>query len=192
MWFPSLKFCLVPGDCGAWVLDAISGALYGHIVAGNSSLHRAYIVPAVDVMEDIRIRFRHYPILPKTTPKGSKGKSFQVAKDHIRRRSLKPEDPVVEQPTEENVSHRLWQPITSFPTSATLRSRLDRSQANLPPPSYLHTSNINVDFAREQPSHPSLDLELPCSETTHRTFIHPISRYLDEYMCSVFQFFFPR
>lgn len=56
---PQLIFYAVPGDSGSWVVDAKSGSLYGHIVAGDASLHRAYIISANDVMLDLRTRFGH-------------------------------------------------------------------------------------------------------------------------------------
>ncbi len=41
------------GDSGSWVLDTITGDLYGHIVAGISGGHIAYIIPAYKVLKDL-------------------------------------------------------------------------------------------------------------------------------------------
>jgi len=41
------------GDCGSGVIDKKLGYLYGHIVAGNVGTGHAYIVPAMQVFEDI-------------------------------------------------------------------------------------------------------------------------------------------
>ena len=41
------------GDCGSWVIDAVSRDLYGHIVAGHSGSNVAYVVPAVRIFDDI-------------------------------------------------------------------------------------------------------------------------------------------
>ena len=43
----------VKGDSGSWVIDAVTGDLYGHIVAGVPETGLAYIVPAVKTFEDI-------------------------------------------------------------------------------------------------------------------------------------------
>lgn len=42
------------GDCGSAVVDEETGSLYGHIILGNPTACLAYIVPAIDVFEDIR------------------------------------------------------------------------------------------------------------------------------------------
>jgi hypothetical protein len=47
---------LSDGDCGSGVVDQAVGDLYGHIVAGSIGTGIAYIVPAVEVFEDIRNR----------------------------------------------------------------------------------------------------------------------------------------
>jgi hypothetical protein len=44
----------VPGDCGSWVVDADSAEIYGHVVAGNTPLRRAYFIAAADVVQDIQ------------------------------------------------------------------------------------------------------------------------------------------
>ena len=46
------------------MVNAQSGGLYGHIVAGDTSLHRAYIIPALDVMHDIEANFGYEPTMP--------------------------------------------------------------------------------------------------------------------------------
>lgn len=48
---------LLQGDCGSWVIDATTATLYGHLVAGNSQLCIAYIMPAQLVIGNIRSRF---------------------------------------------------------------------------------------------------------------------------------------
>lgn len=42
------------GDCGAWVLDADTGDLYGHITAGDPQTHDAYMLPAYKIFDDIK------------------------------------------------------------------------------------------------------------------------------------------
>lgn len=43
----------VEGDSGSWVLNALSGDLYGHVVAGIPGSYIVYIIPAYKVFEDI-------------------------------------------------------------------------------------------------------------------------------------------
>jgi hypothetical protein len=45
------------GDSGSWVFDAVSGDLYGHIVAGIPECRIAYIIPAFKAFENIRQEF---------------------------------------------------------------------------------------------------------------------------------------
>jgi hypothetical protein len=50
---------LVTGDCGAWVIDADTSVLYGHIVAGHADGRIAYIIPAHKILEDIKKHIGH-------------------------------------------------------------------------------------------------------------------------------------
>ncbi|EXJ63273.1 uncharacterized protein A1O5_11594 [Cladophialophora psammophila CBS 110553] len=47
---------LAQGDCGSWVLDAGTGDLYGHIIAGCEREGIAYIMPARDVFDNVQAR----------------------------------------------------------------------------------------------------------------------------------------
>jgi hypothetical protein len=47
---------LQPGDSGSIVRDAASGAIYGHIAAGDIVSKTALVIPAVDVLNDIKAR----------------------------------------------------------------------------------------------------------------------------------------
>ncbi|KAL8824110.1 MAG: hypothetical protein Q9191_005290 [Dirinaria sp. TL-2023a] len=53
----------VPGDCGAWVVNADTGDIYGHIVAGDPVSGMAYIIPAYKVFADIERRHGIQPTL---------------------------------------------------------------------------------------------------------------------------------
>ncbi|KAK3985830.1 hypothetical protein QBC44DRAFT_150672 [Cladorrhinum sp. PSN332] len=58
---------LVPlevGDCGSWIVNAATGALYGHIVAGDPRAGTAIAVPFQSIFEDIECRTRQAPRLP--------------------------------------------------------------------------------------------------------------------------------
>ncbi|KAF5562723.1 PNG1 with de-n-glycosylation function (n-glycanase) [Fusarium napiforme] len=57
---------LEAGDCGSWIIDAESGDLYGHIVAGSPDSGAAIVIPFSRVFEDIEARVKHSPHLPLT------------------------------------------------------------------------------------------------------------------------------
>lgn len=52
------------GDCGTWVIDAETGNLIGHIVAGSPETGAAMIIPTSQTFDDIRARTAVYPTLP--------------------------------------------------------------------------------------------------------------------------------
>jgi hypothetical protein len=52
------------GECGSWVVDEVSGHLYGHIFGGGIGTRTAYIIPADDIFEDIERKFRQPVFLP--------------------------------------------------------------------------------------------------------------------------------
>lgn len=53
----------MPGDCGAWVVNAHTGLIYGHIVAGDPVTGMAFVIPAHKVFSDIEHRFGIQPAL---------------------------------------------------------------------------------------------------------------------------------
>ncbi|KAF5570432.1 PNG1 with de-n-glycosylation function (n-glycanase) [Fusarium phyllophilum] len=57
---------LEAGDCGSWIIDAESGNLYGHIVAGSPDSGAAIVIPFSRVFEDIEARVKQSPHLPLT------------------------------------------------------------------------------------------------------------------------------
>lgn len=40
-------------DCGSWVISSKTGALYGHLVAGDPGAPVAYMIPAFQIFSDI-------------------------------------------------------------------------------------------------------------------------------------------
>ncbi|KAK6700954.1 hypothetical protein SNK04_010889 [Fusarium graminearum] len=56
-----LPWLLQSGDSGSWVLDAENGMLLGVLVAGCPELQEAYIIPAHEIIDDIK---RHHPDHP--------------------------------------------------------------------------------------------------------------------------------
>lgn len=63
MW--AVKFDRKPmqGDSGAWVIDAVTGALYGHVVAGDPATDMAFVIPAYKVFDDLELRFGTKPLI---------------------------------------------------------------------------------------------------------------------------------
>ncbi|CAD6584920.1 MAG: hypothetical protein ASARMPREDX12_001793 [Alectoria sarmentosa] len=53
VWSVELEESLSSGDSGSWVVDATTGDVYGMIVAGSTGLREEYVIPAVDVGQDI-------------------------------------------------------------------------------------------------------------------------------------------
>jgi peptide-N4-(N-acetyl-beta-glucosaminyl)asparagine amidase len=47
---------LAAGDCGSWVVDAETGHLYGHIIAGCPGSGAAMVVPFFLIFQDIECR----------------------------------------------------------------------------------------------------------------------------------------
>jgi peptide-N4-(N-acetyl-beta-glucosaminyl)asparagine amidase len=64
----AFESALEVGDCGSWVVDAETGDLYGHIVAGSPRLGTAIVVPFEPIFEDIKRRTGTPPQLPGVTP----------------------------------------------------------------------------------------------------------------------------
>src|SRR6266536_6032824 len=52
----SVRLTLLPeyGDSGSWVIDAMTGDLYGVLIAGSNLLLEGYIIPAFGIFENIR------------------------------------------------------------------------------------------------------------------------------------------
>ena len=53
VWSVELEESLSAGDSGSWVVDAITGDVYGMIVAGSTGLREEYVIPAADIGQDI-------------------------------------------------------------------------------------------------------------------------------------------
>lgn len=53
VWSVELEESLSSGDSGSWVVDATTGDVYGMIVAGSTGLREEYIIPAVEIGQDI-------------------------------------------------------------------------------------------------------------------------------------------
>ena len=63
MWPVRLERDTMPGDCGSWVVNADTGDIYGHIVAGDPVSGMAYVIPAYKVFADIERRLGARPSL---------------------------------------------------------------------------------------------------------------------------------
>lgn len=53
VWSVELEESLSSGDSGSWVVDATTGDVYGMIVAGSTGLREEYVIPAVEIGQDI-------------------------------------------------------------------------------------------------------------------------------------------
>jgi hypothetical protein len=56
------------GDSGSWVIDSVTGNLYGQIVAGSPGQSVAYIVPAKHIAQDVKERTGRDLSLPQSKP----------------------------------------------------------------------------------------------------------------------------
>ena len=52
------------GDCGSVVVNAATGHIYGHVVAGDPMSNLAYIIPTYKIFDAIENMFRVRPSLP--------------------------------------------------------------------------------------------------------------------------------
>ncbi|KAL2827740.1 hypothetical protein BDW59DRAFT_160046 [Aspergillus cavernicola] len=61
----SVKFehSLQPGDSGSIVRDASTGMIYGHIIAGDIESQTAFIIPVVDVLDDLAVHYKNIEVL---------------------------------------------------------------------------------------------------------------------------------
>ena len=57
LWTIHLEGKLEKGDCGCWIIDAASGAVYGHIIAGSPGTGIGLIAPLKHVLNDLVERF---------------------------------------------------------------------------------------------------------------------------------------
>ena len=53
LWTIHLNGKLEKGDCGCWIIDAASGAVYGHIIAGSPGTGVGLIAPLKHVLNDL-------------------------------------------------------------------------------------------------------------------------------------------
>ena len=85
LWTIHLDGKLEKGDCGCWIIDPASGAVYGHIIAGSPGTGVGLIAPLKHVLNDLVERFGGEWIIssrsglystsgPKTSPRHSSNK----------------------------------------------------------------------------------------------------------------------
>ena len=60
LWTIHLDGKLEKGDCGCWIIDAASGAVYGHIIAGSPGTGIGLVAPLKHVLNDLAGRFGGY------------------------------------------------------------------------------------------------------------------------------------
>jgi hypothetical protein len=57
LWTVIMEGTLQSGLCGSWVMDASSGDVFGHIIAGAPEDGFAYMVPFYEILDDLNINF---------------------------------------------------------------------------------------------------------------------------------------
>jgi hypothetical protein len=57
VWIMRHDSSLVNGDCGAWVVHASKGDLFGYIVGGSANTGVAYVIPACFLFDDLQERY---------------------------------------------------------------------------------------------------------------------------------------
>ncbi|PQE08748.1 Ankyrin repeat protein [Rutstroemia sp. NJR-2017a BVV2] len=55
----TIKGPLMPGDSGSIVLNSKTGEVYGHMIVGSTASRIAYIIPAINVLKDLKLREEH-------------------------------------------------------------------------------------------------------------------------------------
>lgn len=89
------------GDCGSWVIDAESGDLFGHVVAGSPGAGAAMVMPAASVFRDIARRAHVRPRLPEAESESSAGRRSSAKRKHsapaATRKETQPESGRMEQ-----------------------------------------------------------------------------------------------
>ena len=66
LWTIELDGKLEQGDCGCWIVDALSGAVYGHLIAGSPGTGTGLVVPLSHVLKDLFVKFGgDWKIAPK-------------------------------------------------------------------------------------------------------------------------------
>ncbi|RYP66033.1 hypothetical protein DL771_008014 [Monosporascus sp. 5C6A] len=109
MFIVTLDNELEKGDCGSWIINAETGNLYGHIVAGSPTSGTAFITTFLDVFEDIEQYAGFAPEFPvsvhdavHSSPKMSESRAMEekpVCKsDHPEEVPCAKEYPTREQP----------------------------------------------------------------------------------------------
>lgn len=83
--------CLEKGDCGSWVVDAETGGLYGHLVAGSPGSGAALITPFADIFEDIKHRVGPWPEFPIAADESAAGGSGIVTGTDLTQPGLAPQ-----------------------------------------------------------------------------------------------------
>ena len=67
LWTIQLDGKLEKGDCGCWVIDAASGAVYGQIIAGSPGTGLGLIAPLKHILSDLIQQFGgHWKIAPRS------------------------------------------------------------------------------------------------------------------------------
>lgn len=76
------------GDCGSWVFNKETGDVYGHVVSGYPSTGTAYIMPSVEIFQNIQHRIGKPIYLFAHTANESRGNVSKNSDSTIRGRDV--------------------------------------------------------------------------------------------------------
>ncbi|KAF4628633.1 hypothetical protein G7Y89_g9517 [Cudoniella acicularis] len=99
------------GDSGSWVIDDVSGDLYGHIAVGLTDGCAAYIIPAYKIFEDIQRVMGTVELVSSST------QIVQAHKEDKRRKTSSEEVTPQYHPTNKNISVEGGVPLIQHPVS---------------------------------------------------------------------------
>jgi hypothetical protein len=75
------------GDSGAWVVDYLTGELYGHLIASDV-FGVAYVIPINDIFQDIQLRLSLEGVKLPASHQSLAGKAEDVIKVPVRKKIL--------------------------------------------------------------------------------------------------------
>ena len=76
------------GDCGSWVIDRVTGELFGMLVATCEALCEAYILPVKDIFTEIETVSGHFVRLPNSKPSSERKEPTNPSSPNLQPRKL--------------------------------------------------------------------------------------------------------
>jgi hypothetical protein len=119
------------GDSGAWVVDYLTGELYGHLIASDV-FGVAYVIPINDIFQDIQLRLSLEGVELPAGHNSLAGEANDVVKIPVRKKFLGFEDELGDRMPDSKVSSRTpssdsgYSSMNSTPQRSPPESPLDR------------------------------------------------------------------